>query len=298
MHPVDQMTINFSPSQMTILNLAMAYVMFSIALDVKLEDFKRVILYPKAVILGLTVQLLVFPLLTLAIIWAFHPPVSVALGMILVSCCPSGNITNFLVHRAGANVALSVTLNTLIILLASVTTPSGFYLWSAFVPEAEAQRQEFNIPFLDMALIIVQLIALPLAIGMVMNAKLPQLTERIKKPSQTLSLIIFFAILIMALLNNRENLVQYLGYVFVIVLVHNLLGLGSGYAVGKLFKLPEADARTLSFESGVHNTALGLILIFNFFHGLGGMVLIAAWWGIWDLVTGYGLAEWFRRRTA
>jgi bile acid:Na+ symporter, BASS family len=298
MHPVDTLVLNFSPGQMSILNLAMAYVMFSVALDIKLNDFKKVLLYPRAVLIGLSVQLLVFPLLTLCIILAFKPPSSVALGMILVSCCPSGNITNFLVHRAKANVALSVTLNTIIILLASVSTPSGFYLWSGFLPETAAQRLQFQIPFLDMAVIIIQLIALPLFIGMLLHHRFPAFTQRIKKPSQTVSLLVFFAILVLALARNSSNLVDYLSYVFLIVLVHNAIGLGAGYAIGRITGLPESDARTLAFESGVHNTALGIILIFNFFGGLGGMLLIAAWWGIWDLITGYALAEYFRRSTA
>lgn len=298
MHPVDSLQLNFSPGQMTILNLAMAYVMFSVALDIKLDDFRKVLLYPRAVLVGLAVQLLVFPLLTLAIILLFKPPVSVALGMVLVSCCPSGNITNFLVHRAKANIALSVTLNTLIILLASVTTPSGFYLWSGMLTDTATQRQQFQIPFSDMVLIILQLIALPLVVGMMLNQRLPGFTNRIRKPSQSLSLVVFFAILVMALVRNSANLADYLGYVFIIVLVHNIVGLASGYTIGKAAGLPTQDARTLAFESGVHNTALGLILIFNFFGGLGGMVLIAAWWGIWDLVTGYALAEYFRRKPA
>jgi bile acid:Na+ symporter, BASS family len=296
MHPVDQLVLNFSPGAMTVLNIAMAFVMFSIALDVSLDDFGRVFQQPKAVLLGLFIQLLAFPALTLALIFVFKPPVSIALGMVLVSCCPSGNVTNFLVHRAHANVALSVTLNAIIILLASVSTPTGFYFWSKYVPEAAAQRQQFEIPFLDMAEIILLLIAIPLFVGMMLNMRYPLIAERIRRTAQRFSLIIFFGILLMALLRNSENLMQYLGYVFLLVLVHNALGLSAGYGIGRAFRLPENDARTLAFEAGVHNTALGLILIFNFFHGLGGMVLLAAWWGIWDLVTGYALAEYFRRK--
>lgn len=296
MHPVDALKLNFSPGQMTILNLAMAFVMFSVALDVHLDDFKKVLRFPKAVFLGLAVQLFIFPLLTIGIILLFRPPVSVALGMILVSCCPSGNITNFLVHRARANVVLSVTLNAIIILLATVTTPTGFYFWSGLMPETAAQRKLFEIPFADMALIIIQLIAIPLLLGMVLNMRFQSIAGKIRKPSQTLSLIIFFSILVMALAKNFHNIIDYLSYVLLIVAVHNAIGLFSGYGISKLFRLSEQDARTLAFEAGVHNTALGLILIFNFFSGLGGMVLIAAWWGIWDLITGYALVEYFRRR--
>ena len=83
-----------------------------------------------------------------------------------------------------------------------------------------------------------------------------------------------------------------------LVLVHNLGALGAGYGLAKLFRLPELDCRALAFESGIHNTALGLLLIFRFFDGLGGMALIAAWWGIWDLITGYALAAYWRRTSA
>jgi BASS family bile acid:Na+ symporter len=244
---------------------------------------------------GLLAQYLIFPVFTLGIIAAFKPPVSVALGMVLVSMCPSGNMTNFLVHFSRANVALSVTLNAIIILSATFITPAGFLFWSRWVPESEALRRSFQLDFWEMSLIIVRLIVLPLLLGMWLHARQPNLTARIRPWMQRISLLLFFTILALALFGNRDNLVQYLGFVFVLVAVHNAIALGTGYGLGRLFRLPELDARTLAFEAGVHNTALGLLLIFQFFNGLGGMALVAAWWGIWDLVTGIGLALWWRR---
>jgi bile acid:Na+ symporter, BASS family len=296
MHPVDTLQINFNAGQMSVLNLAMAFLMFSVALDVKPADFRRVLQFPRSVGVGLLIQYLLFPLLTLAVIAVFQPPVSMALGMVLVSMCPSGNMTNFLTHFARANVALSVTFNAIIILLASVVTPAGFLFWSQYVPESESLRQSFEIGFADMAVIIIKLILAPLLLGMGLNRFSPLFVEKIRPWAQRLSLLIFFSILVLALLGNRENLVDYLGFAFLVVAVHNGLGLASGYWVGRLARLPEQDSRTLAFESGVHNTALGLLLIFSFFNGLGGMALIAAWYGIWDLVTGMGLALWWRRQ--
>jgi len=295
MHPVDSLQLHFNPQQMTVLNMAMAFLMFSVALDVKFSDFKQVVAFPKAVGVGLLAQFLVFPLLTLAIIALFKPPVSVALGMVLVSMCPSGNITNFLVHFAQANVPLSVTLNALIILSATFVTPAGFLFWSEFVPNSAALRQSFELELLDMAIIILTLIVIPLLIGMMLNERKPAFVARIRPWSQRLSLLIFFAILVLALWGNRENIIQYLGFIFLLVLVHNAAALSNGYLLGSLFRLPRLDRRTLAFEGGVHNTALGLLLIFKFFGGLGGMALIAAWWGIWDLVTGMGLAYYWRK---
>lgn len=298
MHPIDAVRINFNPSQLSILNLAMAFLMFSVALDVRLGDFRKVVQFPRSVAVGLAVQYLVFPLLTLGIIYLFRPPVSVAMGMVLVSMCPSGNMTNFLVHFAKANVALSVTLNAIIILGATVITPSGFIFWSQFIPNAEALRKTFEVTLTDMALIIVQLIIVPLLAGMALHEQFPMFIERVRPWVQRVALVLFFSILVLALMGNLENVRNYLGFIFLIVMVHNAVGMGAGYWIARSARLPELDCRALCFESGVHNTALGLLLIFRFFNGLGGMAIIAAWWGIWDLVTGIGLASYWRKRSA
>lgn len=292
---VDSLHIRFNPDQMIVLNAAMAFLMFSVALDIRISDFRKVVQFPKAIAVGLSIQYLLFPLGTLALIALFKPPVSVALGMILVSMCPSGNMTNFLVHFAKGNVALSITLNAIIILLATIVTPAGFLFWSQYVPEAEAIRSSFEIRFLDMAKIILLLIVAPLLAGMALLQYAPQFVAKVRPWAQRVSLLIFFSILVLALMANRDNLVNYLGFVFVLVAAHNALALSTGYSVARLIGLPELDCRTLAFESGVHNTALGLLLIFRFFNGLGGMALIAAWWGIWDLVTGIGLAMYWRK---
>jgi BASS family bile acid:Na+ symporter len=295
MHPVDTLQLHFNPDQMLVLNAAMAFLMFSVALDIRLEDFRRVVQFPKSIGVGILAQYLIFPLLTLAIITIFNPPASVGLGMVLVSMCPSGNMTNFLSHFAKANVALSVTLNAIIILSASFLTPAGFLFWSAFVPDSEAVRQTFEISFSQMVIIIIELIVAPLLIGMWLNEKKPEFVAKIRPWAQRISLLLFFSILVLALLGNRDNIVNFLGFVFVLVAVHNGVALAHGYALGRLFRLPELDCRTLAFETGIHNTALGLLLIFKFFGGLGGMALIAAWYGIWDLITGMSLAWYWKK---
>ncbi|MEN9414092.1 MAG: hypothetical protein RLZ62_396 [Bacteroidota bacterium] len=295
MHPVDTLQLHFNPDQMLVLNAAMAFLMFSVALDIRLEDFRRVVQFPRSIGVGILAQYLIFPLLTLAIIAIFNPPASVGLGMVLVSMCPSGNMTNFLSHFAKANVALSVTLNAIIILSASFLTPAGFLFWSAFVPDSEAVRQTFEISFSQMVIIIIELIVAPLLIGMWLNEKKPEFVAKIRPWAQRISLLLFFSILVLALLGNRDNIVNFLGFVFVLVAVHNGVALAHGYALGRLFRLPELDCRTLAFETGIHNTALGLLLIFKFFGGLGGMALIAAWYGIWDLITGMSLAWYWKK---
>ncbi len=238
MDSVDTLNLQFNPNQMFVLNIAMAFLMFSVALDVKFSDFRKVVQFPKSIGVGMLAQYQIFPLLTLGLIALFKPPVSVAMGMVLVSMCPSGNMTNFFVHFAGANVALSVTLNAIIILSATVITPAGFLFWSKFIPESEVLRQSFELSFGEMALIIVELIVAPLLLGMFLNEKRPDFVAKIRHSAQRLSLLIFFTILALALLGNSDNLIQYLGFVFILVAVHNAIGLANGYFLGRLFRLP------------------------------------------------------------
>ncbi len=297
MHAIDTLRIRFDADQLSLLNAIMAFLMFSVALDIRLSDFRQVLRFPKAIGIGLIAQYLLFPLTTIGLIALFQPPLSMALGMILVGMCPSGNMTNFLVHFARGNTALSVTFNGIVILLASVVTPLGFWIWSSAVPGAAELRRSFDIGFGEMALIIAQLILLPLIARMGLAHYRPNWAMRIRKGAQRLSLVLFFGVVLAALWSNRDHVVTYVGHAFVLVLLHNGLGLGIGYGIGRAARLSEPDSRALAFETGVHNTALGLLLIFRFFDGLGGMALIAAWWGIWDLITGIALAGWWRAKS-
>ncbi len=296
MNEIDLVRVHFNPNSLMLLNILMGFLMFGIALDIKLADFQRVFQMPKLVFIGLLCQYLFFPALTLLIIYVFQPATSVAVGMILVSACPSGNMANYLTHRANGNVALSVTLNAIMALFASISTPLIFSFWSSFVPNVANLGQNIHISFFQMVQIILQVILVPLAVGMYLAFRYPDFIQKIKKPISTISVVLFFSFLIGAIIANWDNVLQHLDKIFFIVLIHNLLALIMGYSVASLFGLSMADRKTIAIESGVHNTGLGLILIFIFFNGLGGMAMIAAWWGIWDLIVPSGVVEYWRRR--
>ena len=126
---------------------------------------------------------------------------------------------------------------------------------------------------------------------------IPRVVDRIKKVVGILSLLIFLGFVIFAILGNISNIKDHLAKVFFIVLIHNTLGFLMGYFWGKFTGLEERESRTISIETGIQNSGLGLILIFNFFGGLGGMAIIAAWWGIWHLISGFGLAMYWRNKS-
>lgn len=296
MEPIDSIQINFNSGQLTILNLCLAFLMFGVALDLKIGNFRELFRSPKAPLVGLSSQLLLLPLLTLALIFLFRPPASLALGMVLVASCPGGNVSNFAVHLAGGNTALSVTLTSISTLMAVIITPLYFTVLAPLVPGAgELTRQIFVEP-LDMVTTIIQLILIPLILGMLLHAYLPRLTSRIRQPIRILSLIIFVGFVIIAIYANIDNIANYLHLVFLLVFTHNALALLGGYTLANGSGLPQRDARAISLETGIQNSGLGLILIFNFFDGLGGMALIAAWWGIWHLVSAFTLATIWNRR--
>ena len=113
---------------------------------------------------------------------------------------------------------------------------------------------------------------------------------------QTLALLVFIAIILVAVYGNRDDLAYYFQLVFLLVLVHNGGALLIGYYFAKANRLSFADAKAISFETGIQNAGLGLVLVFNFFEGLGGMMLVIAWWGIWDMISALLLAGYWRRR--
>ena len=264
--------------------------MFGIALDMKISDFKYLFKHPKAVLVGLTSQLILLPLLTFALAIGFHPATSIALGMILIGICPGGNVSNFAVHLAKANTALSVSLTTIVTFGAIILTPISFGFWSSYIPGIEKLSQNIHVPTFDMIKTIINLIIFPLAVGMWFNHKYPKFTARIKKGVKILSIIIFLGFVVAATISNYQNIIDHIGKVFFIVLVHNSLALLMGYTFAKINGLSSADSQAISIETGIQNSGLALILIFNFFDGLGGMALIAAWWGIWHLISGFCLA--------
>jgi len=299
MQDLDSISINFDQNQVILLNICLGILMFGVALDLKVSDFKYVLKNPKAVIAGMISQLILLPLITLVLVWIIRPEYSLAMGMILIAACPGGNVSNYAVHLAGANAALSVILTMISTLICAFSTPFIFTQLRKAIPSSIDQTIDFDISFGDMIITIGQLIVIPLIIGYLMNAYLPQITSRLRKPIKNISFIIFIGFVVAAIAGNLENLKNYLGIVFFIVLVHNTLALLIGFSWTRyLIKLPAVDAQTISIETGIQNSGLALILIFNYFNGTGGMALIAAWWSVWHLLSALGLAFIWKKQVA
>lgn len=287
---LDNVHINFDAGSLWVLNLVLGLVMFGVALEISIKDFKPLLLKPKAIILGLFSQFILLPAVTYFLILFIEPLPSIALGMFMVAACPGGNISNFISYLSKANTALSVSLTAIATLLAIVMTPLNFHFWSMLYTPSSNLIQEISISPVEMFKLVSLLLGLPLILGMYVNYSHPVLAMKLAKRLKVVSLLFFICLVFIALYNNLDIFKEYIVYVFWIVLIHNLISFSTGYSVGKLFRLPEDSIRSITIETGIQNSGLGLLLIFTFFDGLGGMALLAAFWGIWHIVSGLILA--------
>jgi len=293
---IDTVLLNFSPGSLTLLNAILAIVMFSIALDLRPADFHALLRAPKPLVAGLLSQFVVLPVVTFLFILAVGPRPSIALGLILVAACPGGNISNFITHRAGGNTALSVSMTAIATVAAIVMTPFNIGLWGSLYAPTRKILQETAIDPVTVAVTVFLMLVLPLCLGILLNAGKPDIAARIRRPMQMLSMVIFIAFIVIALAANWGFFLAYIGAVAALVIAHNALALGGGFATATLARVSPYDRRAITIETGIQNSGLGLILIFAFFHGLGGMAVVAAFWGIWHAVSGLGLA-WLMART-
>ncbi|CAG1002017.1 Pantothenate precursors transporter PanS [Burkholderiales bacterium] len=299
MNEMDLVRLNFNPQSLWLLNFIIGLVMFGVALDLKLADFKAVLVTPKPVLFGLFGQFVLLPAVSFLLVLAIQPSPSVALGMLLVAACPGGNISNFLTHFAKGNTALSITMTAISTAVAIVMTPFNLAFWGGLHAQASGILKAVALDPLEMLLAVFLLLGLPMVAGMAVGHAFPRFVERAHKPVKVFSLAVFGLFVLGALAANWQYFMKYVGFVVFAVFLHNGLALLSGYFAARVAGLPERDRRAVSIEVGIQNSALGLILIFNFFDGLGGMAIVTAWWGIWHIISGLTVATiWSRRAPA
>lgn len=295
---VDDILLNFSPTSLTLLNAILAVVMFSIALDLNLRDFHAFVKAPKPVIAGFIAQFLVLPALTFLLVLVAQPAPSIALGLILVAACPGGNISNFITHRAGGNTALSVSLTAFASVAAIVLTPFNVALWGGLYPPTREILRAITIDPGQVAVTVGLMLALPLALGMALNTWRPKIAQKIHPVLQIVSMLIFLGFIVVSLQANWVFFKQFAGAVAALVIAHNAIAFLGGNLTARAMGLSEYNRRSVTIETGIQNSGLGLILIFAFFGGLGGMAVVAALWGIWHAISGLVLASWWSRTEA
>ena len=306
--------IDLGSGEMFLVNLILAFVMFGVALGIKVEMFKDVFKNPKSVITGLLLQWVGLPLATFILVILLNPVITpiVAIGMLLVASCPGGNISNFMSSLAKGNIELSVSMTAVSTIASPFITPFNFWLWGTLYCKYASIHNDIptlEIPFPEMLQQIVILLGIPIILGILVSRYLPKVAKFLEKPAQILSLLLFMGMVAVSLTQVLSGLeVKWEVYlailtVLLLVVIHNATVLGTGFFVGKLVKAPERDLRSLTIETGIQNSGLGLALLFNpkifdpnIWTDMTGMVLIAALWGIWHIISGLTVATIFKRR--
>lgn len=296
MLPIDEIRLNFNPASLAVLNGVLAFLMFGIALDTRMEDFKRVSRMPLAFAVGVGAQFVVLPAITYVLTLLLGVGPSIALGMILVACCPPGNVSNILTHRAKGNVALSVSMTAVSNAIAIVAMPLNFAFWGGLHPTASGLLKTIALDPLQMVGHILLIIGLPFVLGLWCAHRFPQWTARFKQPMRILSFLALIGFIVGAIAGNWRYFLDYVGLVILAVVIHDALAFGTGWACARAFGLSDYDRRALAIEVGIRNAGLGLVLIFSFFGGLGGMAVVAGVWGFWDIIAGLALAGWWARQ--
>ena len=306
---LDPVKINFDKSGMDMLNIALAIVMYGVALGIKPGTFINVFRHPKSILVGLIGQWILLPALTFLLIILFKDYLTpmVAMGMILVAACPGGNVSNFITSISKGNRELSVSMSAVTTTAAVITTPTNFAIWgSLYVRYLERHAAEalqtLTIPVWDIFVTVFILLGVPLALGILTTYYKPRLAQALNRPLQILSIVVFLLMVILAFRQNFDLFMQYIKWILLIVFVHNGMALTVGYFLGELSGLPRPDRRAITVEMGIQNSGLGLILLFNpniFPPELqnGGMLFVTAWWGIWHIISGLTAAAFFRYRS-
>ncbi len=305
---LDTLTLNFSEGGLAVMNIAIAVIMFGVALEIKFSNFTDLLQKPKPVVVGVLSQFVLLPALTGLLTLVFWKTITpgIAMGMILVAACPGGNVSNFLSNFMGGNSALSVTLSAISTIAAVVMTPLNFLLWGKiyvlFGPFGNTELlQDIYIDPVQMFRVVAMLLGIPIVLGMLANHYLPKITTRIKAPIRYFSLMFFAGMVTVMFANNYDYFIKYIFWILVVVFIHNALALTSGYYFAKMAKLSTRNARTVAIETGIQNSGLGLVLIFNpkIFPpdlALGGMMFVVAWWGIWHIISGLTVASIWKRK--
>ncbi len=289
---IDALQLNLGSGGLMIMNMSLAIIMFGVALELKISHFKAIAEQPKGIFSGFISQFLFLPAITFILIWLLEPYPSFALGMMMVAACPGGNISNFFTQLARGNMALSISLTAIATLLAVLATPLNFTFWASLYPPTADILREIQVNLVQVFQIVGLILGIPLILGMLFRHYAENYAIQWTGWIKRFGIVFFGCFVVVAFSMNLEHFLGYVHFVIGLVFLHNLLALVGGYSWGKLFNLPESDCKSIAIETGIQNSGLGLLLIFSFFNSLGGMALIAAWWGIWHIIVGF-IISWY-----
>jgi BASS family bile acid:Na+ symporter len=293
---LDDVVLTLDSDARSGLSIILAMMMFSVGLGLSVDDFRRVLKRPGVILFGTALQVLALPFLTFLLTFLIAPTPSIALGMMVVAACPGGNASNVLTQAAKGDAALSVSLTALSSALAVVTTPFNIVFWSGLHPRTSHLMSAIGLDRTAFLAETALTLGLPLVTGLFLAERAVRIAALIRRPLHTLSLIALGGFIVGAVAANGSQLASAGGLIFPVLAIQDGLALGLGYGAARLAGLSEGAQRAFTFETGIRNTGLGLVILLGHFKGLGGAALITAGWGVWHLISGGALAAWWSSR--
>lgn len=257
-------------------------VMLGMGMTIKPSDFKLVFKEPRSVIIGVILQFTIMPTLAYTIAKIFNLPAELAIGVILVGCCPGGTSSNVMSYLANANVALSVAITSVSTLLAPFVTPALIYLFA---------HEWLHVSFLSMLWSVIQVVLLPIIIGFLLQLASKKVTREATKILPIISVVAISLILAAVVGGSKSQILKTGLLIFIVVILHNVVGYLLGYVLAHVFKLDRRDKKAVSIEVGMQNSGLAVSLatvhfnplaavpgaVFSFVHNISGPILAKYW---------------------
>lgn len=295
MHPIDQTQLQLNPAAAMVLSLVVGFLVFGVALDLRGDDFRRVLRAPRAPLVGLVAQFGVLPAVGFLVAVALAQTPSVALGLILVASCPGGSLSNYFTAVARGDVALSVSMTAVSTIGSLVLTPLVFSFWASQHPDAATLLRAIPIDPGRVVGMVLVMVGIPVVLGMSVEAWLPRVAARIRGAVRTASLVAFAGMVIMIAGANAKAVVSHPGVVLVPVLVAFTASVAAGWLLGRVAGLDPRARRAVAIEVGLQNVGLGMGIGVAMFPTLGGVATIPAVWGLVHLAGGAALSAAWRR---
>lgn len=296
---IDDFQIDMSGGSDLGLTLVLALMMFTVALSLRLSHFEFLKTQPRIYLGGVAAQIIGLPALTVLICFALNIHASLALGMIIVACCPGGNVSNLISLFARGNTALSVSLTATSSLFAAFLTPVSILFWCGLYGPTRALLSEIDIDPAQFLIQVLIILAIPLLLGMVTAKFLPKFAARVQGPLSAICGVALLAIIVIVTVSLREYIVSLwdaLPLLIGLIALHNGLAFLLGNLTARAVRADTPSRRAMTIEVGIQNSGLGLVIIVTQLGGIGGATLVVALWGIWHLIAGSLLAGVWRWR--
>ncbi len=291
---LDTFQLQMGPISQLAMSAAIFVMMLAVALGLKTSDFQFIKQAPRLFTAGFLGQMIGLPMMTVALCYLLPPHPGIALGMILIACCPGGNVSNILVVLSRGNAALSVSLTAVSSVIAAFYTPLAIIFWSNLYEPTASMLDEIQIDVMAFLLQTILILAVPLAVGMTLAHRLPDFSSIVRGPLLKLGAAALGILIVVTTAKAGELIIIVGSAIIGIVALHNACAYLLGYMIGAFIKADPASKRSLTFEIGIQNAGLGIVIIMSQMGGLGATAAIAGLWGTWHIIAGFAVLTLFR----